>query len=173
VNGLLSSGGERPIRHSASWRATLAFSMRPVSLALLAVAVLMAAGCGNDDASKAQDTVSAAVSGLGTGDGKKVCDQLTAGAQKQILALLADNPLGFPDIKATTCVEGITKLHAALSQAQRNVLVDGEVGDAKVNGNKATVRVIGLGMQADVQKFGDKWMITGGLFKYAGRQVGG
>jgi hypothetical protein len=147
--------------------------MRSVTLALLAVAVLMAAGCGGSDASKAQDTVSAAVSGLGTGNGTKVCDQLTAAAQKQILALLADNPLGFPNIKATSCVEGITKLHAALSQAQRNILVDGEVGDAKVNGNKATVRVIGLGMQADLQKIGDRWMITGGLFKYAGRQVGG
>jgi predicted lipoprotein len=147
--------------------------MRSVSLALLAAVVLMVAGCGNSDASQAQDSVSAAVSGLGTGNGKKVCDQLTAGAQKQILALLADNPLGFPDIKATSCVEGITKLHAALSQAQRNVLVDGEVGDAKVKGNKATVRVIGLGMQADLQKIGGKWMITGGLFKYAGRQVSG
>ena len=147
--------------------------MRSVTLALLAVAVLMAAGCGGSDASKAQDTVSAAVSGLGTGNGKKVCDQLTAAAQKQILALLADNPLGFPNIKATSCVEGITKLHAALSQAQRNALVDGEVGDAKVNGDKATVRVVGFGMQADLQKIGDKWMITGGLLKYAGSQVGG
>jgi hypothetical protein len=147
--------------------------MRSVSLALLAVAVLMASGCGGSDASKAQETVSAAVSGLGTGDAKKVCDQLTAGAQKQILALLANNPLGFPDIKATSCVEGITKLHAALTQVQRNVLVDGEVGDAKINGDKATVRVVGFGMQADLQKIGGKWMITGGLFKYAGRQVGG
>jgi hypothetical protein len=147
--------------------------MRSVSLALLAAAVLMAAGCGNDDAGKAQETVSAAVSGLGKGDGKKVCDQLTAGAQKQILALLANNPLGFPNIKATSCVEGITKLHAALSQAQRNVLVDGEVGDAKVTGDKAKVRVIGLGMQADLQKINGRWMITGGLFKYAGRQVSG
>ena len=147
--------------------------MRSVTLALLAVAVLMAAGCGASDASKAQDTVSAAVSGLGTGNGKKVCDQLTAAAQKQILALLADNPLGFPNIKATSCVQGITKLHAALSQAQRNILVDGEVGDAKITGDKAKVRVTGLGMQADLQKIDGRWMITGGLFKYAGRQVGG
>ncbi|HEV7882470.1 MAG TPA: hypothetical protein VGO81_02815 [Solirubrobacteraceae bacterium] len=147
--------------------------MRSVSLALLAVAVLMAAGCGNDDASKAQETVSAAVSGLGKGDGKKVCDQLTVGAQKQILALLANNPLGFPNIKATSCVQGITKLHGVLSQAQRNALVDGEVGDAKVKGDKATVRIVGFGMQADLQKLGGKWMITGGLLKYAGRQVGG
>jgi hypothetical protein len=147
--------------------------MRSALLALLAVAVLLAAGCGNSDASKAQETVTAAVSGLGKGNAKQVCDQLTAGAQKQILALLADNPLGFPNIKATSCTEGITKLHAAMSQAQRNVLVDGEVGDAKITGDKAKVRVIGVGMTADLQKINGTWMITGGLFKYGGRQVGG
>jgi hypothetical protein len=107
------------------------------------------------------------------GDGKQVCDQLTVAAEKRILALLAHNPLGFPDIKAKTCEEGIVKLHAALSQPQRNILVDGEVGDAKVTGDKAKVRVIGLGMQADLQKIDGKWMITGGLFQYAGRAVGG
>jgi hypothetical protein len=148
--------------------------MRSLSLALVAVAAMIAAGCGGgDDAGKAQETVSAAVSGLGKGDGKQVCDQLTVAAQKQILALLANNPLGFPDIKATSCVEGITKLHAALTKVQRDVLVDGEVGDAKVTGDRAKVRVVGFGMQADLQKINGRWMITGGLFRYAGRQVGG
>ena len=147
--------------------------MRSGSLALLVAAALLAAGCGGGDAGKAEDTVSTAVSGLAEGDGKQVCDQLTVGAQKQILALLADNPLGFPDIKAKSCVEGITRLHAALTPEQRNVLIDGEVGEAKVTGDKATVRVIGLGMQADLQKFDGTWMITGGLFKFAGREVGG
>jgi hypothetical protein len=146
--------------------------MRSAFLALLAVAATLAAGCGGD-ASEAEDTVSTAVSGLAKGDGKTVCDQLTVSAQKQILTLLADNPLGFPDIKATSCVEGITKLHAALSQAQRNILVDGEVGDAKISGDKAKVRVIGVGMEADLQKIDGRWMITGGLFRYAGREVGG
>ncbi len=146
--------------------------MRSVALALLAVVAFLASGCGGD-ASKAEDTVSTAISGLSKGDGKQVCDRLTARAQKQILTLLADNPLGFPDIKATTCTEGIKKLHAALTQVQRNILVDGEVGEAKITGDKAKVRVIGLGMQANLQKIDGTWMITGGLFEYAGRQVGG
>ena len=146
-------------------------SMRSGSLALLSVVALLAAGCGGD-AADAEDTVSSAVSGLAEGDGKQVCGKMTVAAQKQILALLADNPLGFPDIKARTCVEGIEKLHAALSQAQRNILVDGEVGEAKITGDKAKVRVIGVGMEADLQKLDGTWKITGGLFRYAGRQVG-
>jgi hypothetical protein len=139
--------------------------MRSLALALLALAAIIAAGCGGDDASKAQDTVSTAVGGLAKGDAKTVCDQLTVPAQRRLLVLLAHNPLGFPDIQATNCPDAITKLHAKLTQAQRNVLVDGEVEKAKVTGDKATVHVTGAGMTANLQKIGGKWMITGGLFQ--------
>lgn len=138
--------------------------MRLLTAVLLAVAALIA-GCGDDDASNAQDTVSTAVSGLAEGDAKQVCDQLTVPAQKRLLVLLADNPLGFPDIKAATCTEAVTKLHAVLTEAQRQVLVDGEVEEAKVNGDKATVHVTGAGMTANLEKIDGKWMITGGLFQ--------
>jgi len=136
--------------------------MRAAVLASLLVAAFVA-GCGGDSA-KAQDTVSAAISGLSKGDAKKVCAQLTSSAQKRLLVVLADNPLGYPDIKAATCQEAITKLHAALDKPTRAVLEDGEVDEAKVNGDKATVHVTGAGMTLDLQKISDKWMITGGLF---------
>lgn len=140
--------------------------MRFVSVALLAVAALIAGGCGSSsDESMAQDTVSTAVSGLAKGDAKTVCDQLTVPAQRRLLVLLADNPLGFPDIKAANCLDAVTKLHAKLTQAQRDVLVDGEVEKAKVTGDKATVHVTGAGMTANLQKLNGKWMITGGLFQ--------
>jgi hypothetical protein len=136
--------------------------MRATVLATLLVAALVA-GCGGDSA-KAEDTVSAAISGLSKGDAKKVCSQLTVAAQKKLLVVLADNPLGYPNIKAATCQEGITKLHASLDKPTRAVLEDGEVDDAKINGDKATVHVTGAGMTLDLQKISDKWMITGGLF---------
>ena len=136
--------------------------MRAAVLATLLVAALVA-GCGGDSA-KAEDTVSAAISGLSKGDAKKVCSQLTAGAQKKLLVVLADNPLGYQNIEAATCQEAITKLHASLDKPTRAVLEDGEVDEAKINGNKATVHVTGAGMTLDLQKISDKWMITGGLF---------
>ena len=135
--------------------------MRVAVLAILLLAAL-AAGCG--DSAKPEDTVSAAISGLSKGDAKRVCSQLTAGAQKKLLVVLADNPLGYPNIKAATCQEAITKLHASLDKPTRAVLEDGEVDEAKINGNKATVHVTGAGMTLDLQKISDKWMITGGLF---------
>ncbi len=137
--------------------------MRAAVLAAALVAVLIA-GCGGD-AADAQETVSAAISGLATGDEQKVCAQLTAGAEKQLLAVLADNPLGFPDIRAETCEAAITKLHDALSAPIRAVLEDGEVDDARVDGDTAVVHVVGAGMDVELEKISGRWKITGGLFK--------
>lgn len=141
--------------------------MRTTCLATLLLALFVAAGCGGDKAA-AEDTVTAAVSGLADGDEQKVCDQLTAGAKKELLATLADNPLGFADIHAKTCEVAISKLHAELPQPIRDVLRDGEVGDAEVSGDTATVHVVGVGTDAELRKIDDGWKITGlsgGLFK--------
>ncbi len=140
--------------------------MRTTCLATILLA-LFAAGCGGDTAA-AEDTVTAAISGLADGDEQKVCDQLTAGAKKELLTTLADNPLGFADIRAKTCEVAISKLHDQLPEPIRDVLRDGEVEDAKVTGDTATVHVVGAGTDAELRKVGDAWKITGlsgGLFK--------
>jgi hypothetical protein len=140
--------------------------MRAAFLAAVLLA-LLASGCGGDEAA-VEDTVTAAVSGLAKGDGDQVCDRLTAGAKRKLLATLADNPLGFANIRAKTCVEGITKLHAELPQPIRAVLTDGEVEDAKVTGDRATVHVVGVGTDAELRKVDGTWKITGlsgGLFR--------
>jgi hypothetical protein len=139
--------------------------MRPCALALLAAAMLVAGCGGQSDADKAESTVSTAVSSLAKGNAQKVCDQLTPGAQRKVLAVLATGPLGLAPIRADTCVQAVGELHDALPKVIRNVLVDGEVGDAQIKGDKAKVHVVGAGMTADVQRFGDSWKITGGLFQ--------
>jgi hypothetical protein len=137
--------------------------MRAAVLAA-ALIVLLVAGCGGDEAA-AEDTVSTAISGLAEGHEQQVCDQLTAGAKKKLLAALADNPLGFRNIRAKTCEEGIAKLYDSLGEPIRAVLRDGEVQDTRINGDKAVVHVTGAGMDIELQKISDRWMITGGLFK--------
>lgn len=127
------------------------------------LAVLLVAGCGGDEGA-AQDTVSTAISGLAEGDEQQVCDQLTAGAKRKLLATLADNPLGFRNIRARTCEDGIRKLHDALSEPIRAVLRDGEVEDTRLDGETAVVHVTGAGMDIELEKISDRWMITGGLF---------
>jgi hypothetical protein len=141
--------------------------MRVPLLAMLLIGVLVA-GCGSE-ADKAEDTASKAISGLGMGDEKQVCDQLTAAAQRQLLTVLADNPLGFPDIKASNCEQAITTLHSKLPPEIRASLEEGEVDEAKVDGEKAVVHVSGFGMDLELEKISDEWMITGGLFTRPGR----
>jgi hypothetical protein len=137
--------------------------MRFASLSVLLFVAFAVAACGQDDAADAEATVSSAISGVAAGDAANVCSKLTPAAEKRVLAELRHNPVG-PDINAKTCREALTKLHASLTKAQRAILVDGEVGDAKVNGDKATVHVVGAGMDVELQKSNSKWVITGGFF---------
>jgi hypothetical protein len=137
--------------------------MRVALLATLLLAAL-AAGCG-DSSPSPEDVTSAAVSGLSKGDEKKVCAQLTAPAKRLLLEVLADNPPIVEPIKAATCEEAITKVHAQLSQPIRAVLEDGEVDKAKITGDKAVVHVTGAGTDVELRKIDGEWKITGGLFK--------
>ena len=139
--------------------------MRAALLALAALTVL-AAGCGEDSPSP-EEVTSAAVSGLSKGDEKKVCAQLTEPAKRRLLAVLADDPPLIQPIRAATCEEAITKVHAQLSEPIRAVLADGEVDEARVSGDKAVVHVTGFGTDVELQKLSDEWkitQITGGLF---------
>ncbi|HWC26580.1 MAG TPA: hypothetical protein VG474_08360 [Solirubrobacteraceae bacterium] len=138
--------------------------MRAAALAA-ALAALLVAGCGGEPTPSPEQVVSTAVSGVSQGKEQQVCAQLTAGAKKKLLANLADNPLGYPDIKAATCEEGISKLHAQLSKPIRDVLQDGEVDDARIDGDKAVVHVTGAGMDVELQKISDRWMIVDGFFR--------
>ncbi|HWI06300.1 MAG TPA: hypothetical protein VNT54_02145 [Solirubrobacteraceae bacterium] len=136
--------------------------MRRTGLTILLAAALAAAGCGGSPSP--EETVSTAVSGLSKGDEKAVCDQLTPAAKRKLLAVLADDPPLVEPVRASTCEEAITKVHAQLSQPIRAVLEDGEVDDAKVDGDKAVVHVTGAGIDVELQKIDDEWKITDGFF---------
>lgn len=137
--------------------------MRVARLAavLLAVAAL---GCGNSTPTP-EDVTSAAVSGLAEGDEEKVCAQLTEPAKRTLLEVIADDPPIIEPVRADSCEEAITKIHAQLTEPIRAVLRDGEVEEARVTGDKAVVPVTGAGTDVELQKVDDEWKITGGLFR--------
>ena len=137
--------------------------MRAALLATLLAGVVVAAGCGGSPSP--EDTASAAVSGLAEGDGKKVCSRFTAAARAKLLAVLADDPPLVRPVKAATCEEAISKVHAQLSEPLRAVLRDGEVDEAKVDGDRAVVHVTGAGVDLQLLRVADEWKITDGLFK--------
>ena len=81
------------------------------------------------------------------------------------LAVLADDPPLVRPVRAATCEEAITKVHAQLTEPIRAVLRDGEVDDAKVDGDRAVVHVTGAGVDLQLRRIADEWKITDGLFK--------
>jgi hypothetical protein len=132
--------------------------------AVLLTALLLAAlvtGCGGGPSP--EEVVSAAVSGLSKGNEKKVCAQLTPAAKRTLLKVLAGDPPIVEPVRAATCEEAITKVHAQLSQPIRAVLADGEVDKAKIKGDTAVVHVTGAGADVELQKISDEWKITGGF----------
>jgi len=135
-------------------------------VAVIATLVLAAAatGCG-DSTPSPEEVTSAAVSGLSKGDEKKVCAQLTEPAKAKLLRVLADDPPIVGTINATSCEDAIVKVHAKLTQPIRAVLEDGEVDEAKVTGDQAVVHVTGAGTDVELQKVGEEWKITGGIFE--------
>lgn len=138
--------------------------MRPAGLVVLFLTVIAIAACGGeDDAAQAEETVSEAITGIAEGDAGKVCSKLTPAAEKKVLATLRKNPIG-PNIRAKSCEDAVTKFHAGLSQAIRNALLDGEVEDAKLDGDKAVVHVLGAGLDVELRKRDGTWLITGGFF---------
>lgn len=134
--------------------------MRAAVIAAVLIAALLS-GCGGGSASP-EETVSKAISGLSDGDEKQVCAQLSPEGERRLLVVLRDNPLNLI-VRARTCEEAITKLHAKLSKPIRDALRDGEVDDAKVTGEKAVVHVPGFGMDVELEKIAEDWKITGGL----------
>ena len=136
--------------------------MRPSIPTASLLAALALGACGSD-ASDAESTVSTAVAALARGDAETACERLTPAAERSMLVRLRDNPL-LPSITARTCEEGVTKLHAKLSKTVLAVLEDGEVGEAKVDGDNATVPVVGAGVKVRLRKQDDTWYIVGGFF---------
>ena len=136
--------------------------MRRTGLAALLLLAVAGAGCGGSPSP--EETVSTAVSGLSKGDEQAVCDQFTPAAKRKLLAVLADDPPLVEEVRAATCEEAITKVHAQLSQPIRAVLEDGEVDDAKIDGDRAVVHVTGAGIDVELRKLDEEWKIVGGFF---------
>jgi hypothetical protein len=141
--------------------------MRLISLALLTVLAVLAAGCGGskDSAPTPEKVVSTAVVALGKGDVATVCAQLNGDGKRKLVAGLRRGPQGLPHIISTNCVDAITKVNAKIPKAIRAVLLKGKVDKAVVTGDTATVRVTLTTLKTELQRTGGTWLISGGFFE--------
>jgi hypothetical protein len=141
--------------------------MRLLSLALLAVLALAAAGCGGSgkQESSPEDVVKAAVVALGKGDAQGVCAQLNGDAKRKLVAGLRTGPQGLPKIVSTNCVDGIKKVFAKLPAPIRAQLVKGKVDKATITGDTAKVRVSLTTLRTELARTNGTWLISGGFFE--------
>jgi hypothetical protein len=141
--------------------------MRLLSLALLAVLALAAAGCGGSGKkeSSPEDVVKAAVVALGKGDAQGVCAQLNGDAKRKLVAGLRTGPQGLPKIVSTNCVDGIKKVFAKLPAPIRAQLVKGKVDKATITGDTAKVRVSLTTLRTELARTNGTWLISGGFFE--------
>jgi hypothetical protein len=126
------------------------------------LAAFALAACGDDDAAKAEQTVSSAVTAVAEGHAAEACSKMTPAAQHSVVVALRHNPIG-ADIRAATCEQALTKFHAQLSKPIRDSLVDGDVDDAKLHGDTATVYVVDAALNVRLAKRNGRWLITGGF----------
>lgn len=140
--------------------------MRPLSLTLIAVLALVAAGCGGaKKEATPEDVVKTAVIALGKGDAEAVCGQLNGDAKRKLVAGLRTGPQGLPKIVSTNCVDGITKVFAKLPAPIRAQLVKGQVDKATITGDTAKVRVSLTTLRTELARTDGKWLISGGFFE--------
>jgi hypothetical protein len=105
-----------------------------VLVALLA----MASGCGGEDG-EVEDTVDTFIGAVAEGDGSEACEHMTNGARRDLLGSIAESTL---IIALPECEDLGQFLAEHASQRLRDRLEALEVGDVRVNGDRASAQLV-------------------------------
>ena len=133
-------------------------------LALAAMA--LAAGCGGDGngggGPDAQVTkaVEDYVTAVAAGNGRRACDQMTSGAQKEAVEIVT---AAFTDSGGIGCEEAIGELSKDAAPESKKAMLNPEISDVEIEGDKATAKVKGLSEPAQLAKVDDAWKLSRAL----------
>jgi hypothetical protein len=132
-----------------------------VATALFVVAVAVV-GCGGStsETAKVEDVVIGYFGDLAEGDGASACERLSGEEARGFYTEIAEE---VPELQATSCPDLIDKLAENLGAAEKEQLEEVEIDEAKIEGNSATVTIVGAERPAKLTHEGDRWLITGGL----------
>lgn len=130
-----------------------------LTVALAAAGIV---GCGGTGGG-AESPVETYLAALADADGERACDQFSGEYKREFLASYME---GFPEMEATTCEEVVVKVSAMLGVDEVAMLRDAEAS-AVVDGEQATVTIIGGTNKATVRRVDGRWLIVDGL-NYAG-----
>jgi hypothetical protein len=135
---------------------------RPLTLLTIAATALAAAGCGGDGGGGGTDAevrkaVEDYLTALAAGNGRRACDQLTPGAQKEAVEIVT---AAFADSGDIDCEQAIEELSRDAGQDTKRTILNPEVSEVEVDGDTATARVKGLSEPARLSRVGDGWKVS-------------
>lgn len=133
-------------------------SLLVVLIAVLSVVGVSCGGASNEE--KVADTLTTYLDALANGDGQEACDQLTGAQNRRIL----EGAVSFlPELASTSCADALTKLGEGIGADERELLNDAEIVNVEVDGDSATAQIDGGTGTAELEKPGDRWLISGGI----------
>lgn len=128
------------------------------ALALVAAAVAGCGGGGGGGSDVPQVTRAATdyAHAFGAGDGTKACALLTPGARDAFVKRVSSL------VGTTDCVEAVAKLQAVAGANVTGPFQDATVNGVRVNGDRATARVVAAGHseQVPLERRDGKWLLA-------------
>jgi plastocyanin len=137
-----------------------------LGLAAFAAISVAAGGCGDSSQGAPADSASSAMSALASGDGEEACKHLTPEAQQEVMlrapALLRVSP-------GTTCPQLVTAA-AYLVKPYKSRMEEPSFLNIQEDGNAASLTFVGASFPIQLEKRGDKWLISASTIQSAAAQ---
>jgi hypothetical protein len=132
----------------------------PPAIVALALAAAIA-GCGGDDGADDADEVRQVtrdyLTALAAGNGRRACEQLTEQARREAIETVT---AAFLDAEDVTCEEAIAELSADIAEDRKRALLNPEISDVEIEGDRAEVRVKSVNGSTTLSRVGDAWRVV-------------
>lgn len=128
---------------------------RAAAASVLTAVALSSCGGGADAASDPEAirvTLTTYLNAVSRGDGKVACDQLGDDARRDLIRSVRG---------ARDCGDAVTRYRSGLTSEQREQLRTARVDQVRVDGDRATAKVLGGAEAGRLERRGDRWLIAG------------
>lgn len=130
--------------------------------ALLALACLLAAGCGGgggNEEEAVRKVLRDYLTGIAAANGERACAQLTETAREEVVETVT---AAFPGDGGLSCEEAVAELSADLAPGRKSALLNPVFREVSITGDKAEVAVKGLDGAAELTRVDGEWRVVRG-----------
>jgi len=124
---------------------------------VVAVAVLTLGACGGGEGAPPDDeairtTLTTYLGAVARGDARVACDQLGEGARRDLVRSVRG---------AENCQDAVRRYRSGITREQRDQLRAAKVTAVRVDGDRATAKVLGGAESGRLQRRDGRWVIAG------------